>query len=67
MLLLGPAAADELVGKYQAAGTTPAGKPYTGEVQIEQLGGLHIVLWKLADGEAKSQCGSALWKFKNAR
>jgi hypothetical protein len=40
LLLLGPAAADELVGKYQAAGTTPAGKPYTGEVQIEQLGGL---------------------------
>jgi hypothetical protein len=54
---LRPSAADELVGKYQAAGTTPQGKPYSGEVQIEQLGGLHIVLWKLADGEAYKGLG----------
>ena len=56
-LLLGPASADELVGKYQAAGTTPKGKPYSGEVMIEQLGGLHVVLWKLADGEAYKGIG----------
>ncbi len=52
-LLLGQASADELVGRYQAAGTTPKGKPYSGTVQIEQLGAdLHVILWKLADGEA---------------
>jgi hypothetical protein len=56
-LLLGQASADELVGKYQAAGTTPQGKPYSGEVQVEQLGGLHVLLWRLADGEAYKGLG----------
>jgi hypothetical protein len=56
-LLLGPASADELVGKYQATGVTPKGKPYSGQVQIEQLGALHVVLWKLADGEAYKGIG----------
>jgi len=55
--LFAPAAADDLVGRYQAAGTTPKGKPYSGQVQIEQLGALHIVLWKLADGEAYKGIG----------
>jgi len=57
LLLIGAASADELVGKYQASGTTPKGKAYSGEVQIEQLGGLHVVLWKLADGEAYKGMG----------
>jgi hypothetical protein len=56
-LLLGQASADELDGRYQASGTTPKGKPYSGEVQIEQLGGLHVILWKLADGEAYKGLG----------
>ncbi len=50
-LLLGPAAADELVGSYDASGTTPDEKPYEGAVQIQQVGNIHIVLWKLNDGE----------------
>ncbi len=57
LLFLGRASADELNGKYQAAGTTPAGKPYQGEVQIEQLGKLHVILWKLADGAAYKGMG----------
>lgn len=57
LLALGPAAADELVGKYQAHGTYPTGKSYDGAVQIEQLGRVHVVLWKLADGQAYKGIG----------
>jgi hypothetical protein len=56
-LLPGSAAADDLAGKYQAAGTSPDGKSYSGDVQIAQLGALHVVLWKLADGEAYQGIG----------
>jgi hypothetical protein len=56
-MLTGHAFADDLAGKYRAAGTTPNGKPYAGQVQIEQLGGLHVVLWKLDDGEAYKGIG----------
>ena len=52
LLWVQPASADDLVGRYAARGASPAGKPYQGEVQIEQLGALHVVLWKLNDGEA---------------
>jgi hypothetical protein len=56
-LLLGPALADDLVGKYQASGTSPDGKSYSGAVQIERVGALDIVLWKLADGEVYQGIG----------
>jgi hypothetical protein len=59
-LLLGPAAADDLAGRYQATGTTPQGKSYDGAVQIQPYGGLHIVLWKLTDGEAYKGVGIRL-------
>ena len=52
VFLASPVAADDFVGRYAADGTTPQGKAYQGAVQIEQLGNLHVVLWKLADGEA---------------
>lgn len=55
-LLLGGVAhrsgADELSGVYDAKGRYPNGKDYQGEVQIKDLGTLHAVLWRLADGEA---------------
>jgi hypothetical protein len=57
LLLALPAAADDLAGRYQAQGTTPKGQPYQGEVQIEQLGSLHVILWKLADGAAYKGIG----------
>jgi hypothetical protein len=49
---IGGAAADDFVGKYSAAGVDPKGRNYQAAVQIEQLGKLHVVLWKLADGPA---------------
>lgn len=48
----GSAAADELVGRYAATGVMPNDKAYKGAVQIEQLGKLHVVLWKLDGMEA---------------
>lgn len=51
------AAADEMVGRYTADGTTPQGKSYAGDVQIEQLGALHVVLWKLQGSEAYKGVG----------
>lgn len=52
-----PAAADDLVGRYAATGVDPQGRGYKGEVQIEQLGKLHIVLWRLESGEAYKGIG----------
>jgi hypothetical protein len=48
----GTAAADDLVGRYAATGVTPQGANYKGDVQIEQVGKLHVVLWKLENGAA---------------
>ena len=48
----GVAAADDFVGKYSATGVDPLDRNYQAEVQIEQLGKLHVVLWKLKDGAA---------------
>jgi hypothetical protein len=54
-----PAAADEFVGRYTAEGKSPAphNQAYKGEVQIEQLGALHAVLWKLEGGAAYKGIG----------
>jgi hypothetical protein len=49
---LGTAAADDFVGRYVADGVTPQGQGYKGDVQIEQVGKLHVVLWKLEGGAA---------------
>jgi hypothetical protein len=57
LAVLGPAAADDFAGRYAAAGATPNGKAYKGDVQIEQVGALHVVLWKLQDGEAYKGIG----------
>ncbi|GAB2177559.1 hypothetical protein [Dongia sp. agr-C8] len=57
---LGPATADDLVGKYAAAGVDPQGRNYKAAVQIEQLGKVHIVLWKLAGGAAYKGIGIRL-------
>ncbi|WP_395020966.1 hypothetical protein [Dongia sp.] len=54
---LGTAAADDLVGKYAAAGVDPQNRNYKAAVQIEQLGKVHIVLWKLAEGAAYKGIG----------
>jgi hypothetical protein len=51
------AAADDFVGKYAAAGVDPQDRDYKAAVQIEQLGKLHVVLWKLADGAAYKGIG----------
>jgi hypothetical protein len=51
------AAADEFVGKYAATGVDPQDRNYKGDVQIEQVGKLHIVLWKLESGEAYKGIG----------
>ena len=49
---LGTAAADDFVGRYVADGVSPQGQGYKGDVQIEQVGKLHVVLWKLEGGAA---------------
>ena len=46
------AAADDFVGRYAATGVTPQGANYKGDVQIEQVGKLHVVLWRLEGGAA---------------
>jgi hypothetical protein len=51
------AVADEFVGKYDAAGTDPLNRAYKGAVQIEQLGKLHVVLWRLEGGAAYKGIG----------
>ena len=53
----GTAAADEVVGRYAATGVDPQGRNYKGDVQIEQVGKLHVVLWKLESGEAYKGVG----------
>jgi hypothetical protein len=57
LVAAGGAAADDLVGKYAAAGVDPQGRAYKAAVQVEQLGKLHIVLWKLAGGAAYKGIG----------
>lgn len=54
---IGTAAADDFAGRYAAAGVTPQGAKYKAEVQIEQLGSLHVVLWKLEGGAAYKGIG----------
>ncbi|HEY4161446.1 MAG TPA: hypothetical protein VGM59_00200 [Dongiaceae bacterium] len=46
------AAADDFSGVYNAEGKTASGSSYKGAVQIENLGSLYAVLWKLKDNEA---------------
>lgn len=53
----GAAAADDLVGRYAADGVTPQGQAYKGQVQIEQVGRLHAVLWRLDGGAAYKGIG----------
>jgi len=57
LLAASGAAADDMVGRYAATGVTPLGAGYTGEVQIEQVGSLHIVLWKLEGSAAYKGIG----------
>jgi hypothetical protein len=51
------AAADEVVGRYAATGVDPQGRNYKGDVQIEQIGKLHVVLWKLEGSAAYKGIG----------
>src|SRR5690349_17470829 len=51
------AAADDFVGRYAAAGVTPQGASYKADVQIEQVGKLHVVLWRLEGGAAYKGIG----------
>jgi hypothetical protein len=55
LLLLGalaaPAAAQNIVGTYDAQGQYPGGKAYSGAVQIVPYGAGNAILWKLADGQ----------------
>jgi hypothetical protein len=53
----GAASADDFVGRYAAQGISPDDKHYKGEVQIEQVGKLHVVLWKLEGGAAYKGIG----------
>jgi len=53
----GAAMADDMVGRYAATGVTPEDQNYQGEVQIEQVGNLHVVLWKLEGGAAYKGVG----------
>jgi hypothetical protein len=53
----GAARADDLVGRYAADGVTPQGDAYKGGVQIEQVGKLHVVLWKLEGSAAYKGVG----------
>jgi hypothetical protein len=52
LLVGGPAAAGDFTGRYAAVGVTPEDRPYKGDVQIEQVGELHVVLWRLEGGAA---------------
>jgi hypothetical protein len=53
----GIAAADDFAGRYAATGVTPQGGNYKGEVQIEPVGKLQVVLWKLESGAAYKGIG----------
>jgi hypothetical protein len=44
--------ADDFAGVYNAAGRDAAGQAYTGAVQVENLGPLYAMLWKLKGIEA---------------
>jgi hypothetical protein len=46
------AKADDFSGVYNASGKDAAGTAYNGAVQIENLGTLYVVLWKLKGNEA---------------
>jgi hypothetical protein len=58
-----PALADEAAaikiapGLYKAAGKTPAGKTYDGDVEIAPLGKVLAVLWRLGTGDAYKGIG----------
>jgi hypothetical protein len=53
----GIAAAEEFTGRYAATGVTPQGQSYKGDVQIEPVGKLQVVLWKLEGGAAYKGIG----------
>jgi hypothetical protein len=57
LIASGAAWADEFVGRYAATGVTPQGAGYKGDVQIEQVGKLHVVLWKLEGSAAYKGIG----------
>jgi hypothetical protein len=57
MAACGTAAADDLVGRYAAIGVDLKDRSYKGDVQIEQVGALHAVLWRLGGGEAYKGIG----------
>jgi hypothetical protein len=54
---IGAGHADDLVGSYAADGVTPQGQAYKAGVRIEQVGKLHVVLWKLEGGAAYKGVG----------
>jgi hypothetical protein len=53
----GIAAAQDFAGRYAASGVTPQGQSYKGDVQIEPVGKLQVVLWKLEGGAAYKGIG----------